>query len=289
MGGHPINTSCCTQHHLGAEWKTDRREQSCWGTGTLWLRSNFLVTWKSLLEMAMGELTDKMIVPICSVIIAGEEALGSVICFPPVYMVVSQAVYGNSTETCPSSMLSLWVRSATWYWKRSGEQCLKSLVAGSLDGKSNVWFETRNTQDKISGLIPSPCPPPHPLHLVWYQFDPEELSVKVSVKSCPKMFCLERWRYCEIAKETQYFINSAQGHGIHYSSCCKFDSQVSPKCLLNGWISYCHWKLHFPVWIIYLHLWGLIGQSGGKATGARATVVNHKIAKLTHLEKMNCL
>lgn len=55
---------------------------------------------KSLLEMALGDLTDKMIVPICSVIIAGEEALGSAIFFPPVHMVVSPAVYGKPTETC---------------------------------------------------------------------------------------------------------------------------------------------------------------------------------------------
>lgn len=62
--------------------------------------------------MAMGELTDKMIVPICSPIIADEEALGSVVCFPAVHTAVSQAVYGKPTETCPNGMLSFWVYSA---------------------------------------------------------------------------------------------------------------------------------------------------------------------------------
>lgn len=55
--------------------------------------------------MAMGEFTDKMIVPIFYVIIADEEVLGPGISFPHVYMVVSQVVCEDSTETCPSSML----------------------------------------------------------------------------------------------------------------------------------------------------------------------------------------
>lgn len=56
--------------------------------------------------MAMGGFTDEMIVPIFYVIIADEEVLGSGISFPPVYVVVSQVICENSTETCPSSMLS---------------------------------------------------------------------------------------------------------------------------------------------------------------------------------------
>lgn len=55
--------------------------------------------------MAVGELTDKMIVPIFYVIIAGEVALGSEISFPPIYMIVSQVLSEKSTETCPSSIL----------------------------------------------------------------------------------------------------------------------------------------------------------------------------------------
>lgn len=61
------------------------------------------------------------------------------------------------------------------------------------------------------------------------------------------MFYLGRLIYYEFAKETQYLFDSAPGRGIHYCSCCKFDSQVPPKGLLKGLISYCHWKLHFLV------------------------------------------
>lgn len=53
--------------------------------------------------MAMGELSDEMIVPICSVIIAGEGALGSVICFPLAHMVVSQASMGSPQRRAPAA------------------------------------------------------------------------------------------------------------------------------------------------------------------------------------------
>lgn len=99
-----------------------------------------------------------------------------------------------------------------------------------------------------SGLEPGRCSQwiDSPLPALWdTSLTQSSFLWKWALKSAPKIFYSERWISCTIAKRTQCLINRAYWYWTHYCSSCRFDSQVSLKCLLKGWISYSYWSPSF--------------------------------------------